>query len=98
MAELRVTPETLNSQGQELIGYAEQLSEILTLINNKMTEIDEGWDGLAQNAYTNMYQTMNESLVKFPELVDSLGQATVAAAEAFATVDQELQSSFNSAQ
>ena len=70
----------------------------LTLINNKITEIDEGWDGLAQTAYSSMYQTMNESLVKFPELVDSLGQATVAAAKAYATVDQELQSSFNSAQ
>ena len=52
---------------------------------------------MAQEGYINMYQTMKESLDQFPELVNSLGDATISAAEAFANVDEQLQSSFNSA-
>ncbi len=40
---------------------------------------------------------MKESLDRFPELVNSLGQETVAAADAFASVDEELKNSFNQA-
>ena len=97
MATIRVTPETLNTQGNDLIGYASDLQDVLKSIDSKITEIIDAWDGLAQDAYYDMYTTMKTSLDQFPELVDSLGQATTAAAEAFSSVDEELQSSFNSA-
>ena len=45
-----------------------------------------------------MYTSMKESLDKFPELVNSLGEAPVSSAQAFASVDEELQSSFKGAQ
>lgn len=98
MASIRVTPETLNAQGQDLIGYAGDMGDILSTIDGKINEIIDGWDGLAQDAYFEMYQTMKQSLDKFPELIDSLGQATVGAAEAFGSVDEQLQSGFKSAQ
>lgn len=96
MANIRVTPETLSEQGQALVDYAGDLSDILDLIDGKITEIIDGWDGLAQDAYYEMYTTMKESLKQFPELVESLGNATVSSAEAFSSVDETLQSSFKS--
>ncbi|MDE5670239.1 MAG: WXG100 family type VII secretion target [Eubacterium sp.] len=96
MASIRVTPETLSGQGQDLIGYAGDLTDILSSVDTKINEIIEGWDGLAQDAYFDMYTTMKESLDQFPGLVDALGQATTGAAEAFSTVDEELQSGFKS--
>lgn len=98
MASIRVTPETLNSQGNDLINYAGDLSDILSSIDSKINEIADGWDGLAQDAYFDMYTTMKQSLDKFPELVNSLGEATVSAAEAFSSVDEQLQSGFKSAE
>ncbi len=98
MADIRVSPETLSAQGQDLVTYAGDLQDILGSIDAKVNEIIDGWDGLAQDAYYDMYSTMKESLDKFPELVNSLGEATVSSAEAFATVDSELQSGFKSAQ
>lgn len=97
MASIRVTPEELSSQGNDLIGFAGNLADILSQIDGKINEIIGGWDGLAQDAYFNMYETMKQSLDKFPELVESLGSATVSAADAFASVDEQLQSGFNSA-
>ncbi len=98
MASIRVTPETLNSQGNDLIGYSGDLADILSSIDSKINEIIEGWDGLAQDAYYEMYTTMKQSLDKFPELVNALGEATVSSAEAFSSVDEQLQSGFKSAQ
>ncbi len=97
MANIRVTPETLDDQGTALGGYADELAGVLRSIDAKITEINEGWDGLAQNAYLDMYSVMKEGLDQFPELVRALGQATKAAAEAFSAVDEQLQSSFQSA-
>lgn len=98
MASIRVTPETLETEGNDLIGYGGDLADILNSIDTKINEIIDGWDGLAQDAYFDMYTTMKESLDKFPELVNSLGEATVSSAQAFASVDEELQSSFKGAQ
>lgn len=98
MASIRVTPETLESEGNDLIGYGGDLADILSSIDTKINEIIDGWDGLAQDAYFDMYTTMKDSLDKFPELVNSLGEATVSSAQAFASVDEELQSSFKGAQ
>ena len=98
MASIRVTPETLNSQGNDLIGYSGDLADILSSIDSKINEIIDGWDGLAQDAYYEMYSTMKQSLDKFPELVNALGEATVSSAEAFSSVDEQLQSGFKSAQ
>ena len=98
MASIWVTPETLETEGNDLIGYGGDLADILSSIDSKINEIIDGWDGLAQDAYFDMYTSMKESLDKFPELVNSLGEATVSSAQAFASVDEELQSSFKGAQ
>lgn len=98
MASIRVTPETLETQGNDLIGYAGDLSDTLSSIDAKITEIIDGWDGLSQDAYFDMYTTMKQSLDKFPELVQSLGESTVSSAQAFSSVDEQLQSGFKSAQ
>ena len=83
MASIRVTPEDLESQGNELIGFAGDLADVLNSIDSKINEIIDGWDGLSQDAYYDMYTTMKQSLDKFPELVNSLGEGTVSAAQAF---------------
>lgn len=97
MANIRVTPEELSAQGNDLISYAGELKEILDAVNVKIGDIIEGWDGLAQDAYYDMYTSMKTSLDQFPGLVDALGKATVSSADAFSHVDEELSSSFKSA-
>lgn len=95
MASIRVTPETLDSQGNELKGYGKELENILKSIDSKINEIIDEWDGLSQDAYFDMYSEMKQSLDQFPDLVDALGNATVAAAKAFSQVDDELKIEFS---
>ncbi len=97
MANIRVTPETLDQQGSDLVQKADDLKEILAATESKINEIIDGWDGLAQDAYYNMYTEMKQSLDQFPELVRSLGEGTKGAAKAYAEMDEQLQSSFSGA-
>lgn len=98
MASIRVTPETLNAQGKNLVKFATEIDEVLAKIDSEIGAIIDGWDGFAQDAYYDMYSNMKSSLEKFPELVNALGEATVSAAEAFASVDEQLRDGFKSAQ
>ena len=50
-----------------------------------------------KDAYYEMYAYMKESIDKFPKLVNSLGQSTASSAQAYASVDEELQSSLKGA-
>lgn len=54
----------------------------------------DGWDGLAQDAFYDLYVNMKESLDKFPEIVKSLGSAAQGAAKAFSQMDEELSNNF----
>lgn len=94
MANIKVTPEELSAQGDELIGYAGELSDILKQVDAKIRAIDDGWDGCAQQGYTGMYEEIKQSLDQFPGLVETLGTAAKSAAEAFSSVDEQLQSGF----
>lgn len=97
MANIRVTPETLESQGNELVSFASELESILSQINSKIEEIIDAWDGLAQDAYYDMYTTMKTSLDQFPVLVNNLGDVTVQTAQEFSSLDDSLSSAFKSA-
>ena len=94
MASIKVTPETLKTQGESLVTHGESLADILKEVDTLINTICEEWDGLAQDAYFDMYTNMKESLDQFPQLVDALGKATQSAADAFASVDEQLRDSF----
>ena len=66
MASIRVTPRRLESQGNALIGFAGDLADVLSNIDSEINRIVDGWDGLSQDAYYDMYTTMKQSLDKFP--------------------------------
>ena len=94
MANIKVTPEELESQGEALVGFSQNIADILGDVDKKVAEIDNGWDGLAQDGYIDMYLEMKKSLDEFPKLVNALGEATKAAAKAFSSVDEELRNGF----
>lgn len=97
MADIRVSPETLNAQGTDLVNYAGEVSELLNKIYAKIQEMIEGWDGAASEGYNELHTTMKQSLDKFPELVSSLGEAAISAAGVYDETDTTLGSTFRSA-
>lgn len=95
MADIKVNPEELEGMGNEVVGYSEEISDILSKLQSKVDQICDAWDGLAQDAFLASYEEMKEALNTFPEIVNGIGQQTIGAAQAFAATDEGLQSSFN---
>lgn len=92
---LNVTPEELETQGKTMEGYGDQLIELFDSVTTLVGEIDSEWDGLGQNGYTEMYDSLKDSLKQAGECVQSLGKATQEAAKAYAETDQQIANSFS---
>lgn len=95
MASIRLTPEELRQQGEDLKNLSQELEDILKQVDTKINTACDGWDGLAQDAFLNSYSSMQQTLSQFPLLVKSFGEQACGAAEAFGTADSELASAFN---
>lgn len=95
MASIRVTPEELESQGNQLIQLAQnEITQILAQVESQINLICDSWDGMAQDAFLQSYTEMKKTLDMFPQVVDGIGQQAVAAAQTFGEVDTQLSSSF----
>lgn len=94
MATIRLTPEELSQHGADIQGMGEEIDGILTNLDSKIETVISEWDGLAQDAFYDSYTSMKDTLKDFASLVTGFGQQVSAAAEAFESVDTELQSAF----
>lgn len=94
MANIKVTPAELKTHAAALQKLSAHLSDVLKQIDGKVGEIDAGWDGLAQQGYIAMYQTMAKKLKEAPELVLKLSESTAKVADQFEQTDSRLQSAF----
>lgn len=94
MATIRLTPEELAQHGADIQAMGEEIGTIMGNLDTKIETVISEWDGLAQDAFYNSYSEMKETLQSFSDLVAGFGQQISAAAEAFESVDTELQSAF----
>ncbi|MBO5238624.1 MAG: WXG100 family type VII secretion target [Lachnospiraceae bacterium] len=94
MATIRLTPEELAQHGTDIQGMGEEIGTIIAELDTKIETVVAEWDGLAQDAFYNSYSDMKDTLKSFADLVTGFGQQVSAAAEAFESVDTELQSAF----
>ncbi|MBR6524541.1 MAG: WXG100 family type VII secretion target [Clostridia bacterium] len=92
MALIRLTPEQLESLGNQISDTGDTFETLLTSIAQLIGEIDACWDGLANAAYMSNYETTKESLDALPQIVRDLGEAIVQAAQTFRDAEEQLTS------
>lgn len=95
MANIRVTPEELQEQGNQLVSLAQnEIVNLLSQIDSQINTICDSWDGMAQDSFLQSYQEMKQTLDVFPQIVEGIGQQAIAAAQVFGEADQQLSSTF----
>ena len=95
MANIRVTPEELQEQGNQLVSLAQnEIVNLLSQIDSQINTICDSWDGMAQDPFLQSYQEMKQTLDVFPQIVEGIGQQAIAAAQVFGEADQQLSSTF----
>lgn len=92
MAELRVTPEVLDGQGDNLKQLSEDLQQVLNDVDIKINEIIDGWDGIGQDAYYDLYTQIKESIKDVPTIINNLGEGAKTAAKAYLDAEEAIKS------
>lgn len=90
MADIIVTPTELEAGGNDLKNLSTEVTDVLDDVKREIERMAETWDGLAADAYFGLYIDYSESLKQFPLIVESLGEATIKAAESFSDVDGQI--------
>lgn len=90
MAELRVTPAELRSNGQAVVSTAQELEQLLHKLDSQINTIHEGWSGAAQSGHAAKYAELKPNFKQAQEILLNFGQLTVQTADKFEQVDNEL--------
>lgn len=93
---MRLTPETLEEKGIDLVQYAKDLAEVLSNIDKKINEIADRWEEFEQEEYFDRYTMIKENFDELPEVVNELGKIIIQVAETYVKIDEELQRQFQS--
>ena len=71
MAKIRITPETLESQATKLNSLNEQHKGIYEQIKSLVNDVATEWEGEANTAFTQSFQSNDAAFKKFSEDVES---------------------------
>ena len=81
MAKIEITPETLESQANQLNTLKGQHEEVYNKIKSLVSDVSSEWKGEANAAFVQSFQTNEAVFKKFAEDVESFRQRMVTAAQ-----------------
>ena len=67
MPKILLTPENLKAEATKLENTAAKNDDVLSKLDNLINGLVEGWEGEAQAAFINSYNSKKESFKKFTE-------------------------------
>jgi len=80
MAQIRITPETLESQATQLNSLKGQHDQVYSQIKSLMNDVSSQWEGQANAAFMQSFQTNDPVFKKFSDDVEIFRQRMSAAA------------------
>jgi len=95
MAQIRITPQELRDGATFLGERKSQIVDEVGSIISKIDEIANNWEGAAQSAFLEAFETMKPILKEqFPEVVEGIMSQLNGAAEAIEQTDLEVSKAF----
>lgn len=71
MAVIKLTPELLEEQATNLVSYAEQNDQVIADLDGIVNGLLTGWEGPAQQAFTESYKSKRATFESFTEVMRS---------------------------
>jgi len=88
--KLLVTPEEVNEKAKAISSVRERMADLLTEINSRInTMVEQDWIGTAGSAYGNQFVILYNQVVKALDTIQTHANNLSAAAEAYATLENE---------
>ena len=94
MGQIAVTPEELKSQSAVYLQAKEEIEQDIQKVNAMNNTIAEEWKGQAFQAYLEQYNQLQQNVVQFENLLESINQQLNKYADTVAERDAQDASSF----
>lgn len=96
MAQIRMTPEELQTGAENISKLSEEISLNLTNLKQIVDTVTNNWEGAAQSSYVELFNQIHTEFEKtFPPTVLGLSQQMKAAADAIEQTDAEIAKAFS---
>ena len=74
---IKLTPELLREQATQLVSDAERNDQVVTDLDGIVNGLLSGWEGPAQQAFTQSYSQKRQTFVSFTETMRNFAQAII---------------------
>lgn len=90
MAQINVTPESMNQIANDIDSKIEEWNEAVTKIYALKDEMDSMWDGTANDAFNNMFAEDQPKYNRLIQLMQEYSKAIKVAANKYIQSEQEV--------
>ncbi|MDR2355898.1 MAG: WXG100 family type VII secretion target [Clostridiales Family XIII bacterium] len=95
MAKIRITPETLEAQANKLNGLKDQHEGVYNQIRQLVTDVATEWEGEANAAFTQSFNSNEPAFKKFAQDVESFRLRMVTAAQEMRNAEEAVKAKMN---
>ena len=88
--QIRTTPEELRARSAEYKQKAEEISGVISGLDNLISRLQDEFEGQAAQAFQQQYQDIRPHFVNGQEMTETLSQQTAQMAQNFEDLDQQM--------
>jgi WXG100 family type VII secretion target len=88
MARIRVTPDQVRQVGGQFKQASTQSQEMVTRLQNTMTQLSPEWEGMSQQRFFQQYEQWRTSMNNYVQMLQQISQELEAIAVRFEQADQ----------
>ena len=77
MALIKLTPELIREQAEQLVSNAEKNDQVIADLDSIVNGLLTGWEGPAQQAFTESYQTKRATFQSFTEIMRDFSKEVI---------------------
>lgn len=93
---IMITPDELRTSSANFKTKAEEISSIISYLNNEVANLENTWDGAAQDQFFVAYDNSQQTLNQFPEILNGIAMQLDAVAQTLEDTDSALASQLGS--
>lgn len=93
--QIRMTPDTMRTRAGEYRTESENVSNVISKMDQLLQTLLTEWEGAASEAYANKFDELRPSFVAAKDLIDKIATALDKTAEAVEATDSQIASQFS---
>ncbi len=88
--QVRMTPDSMRARATEYSVEGQKLQEIISKMDNLLTQLQSEWEGAASESFAARYQELKPGFIKARELIEEISNALKSTANILENTDKDI--------